>query len=891
MAIDGGQQQQSNNSTSVQSQHPQANGAYNNNNHHDNNTVPPVSSLFPAMRFSWEIKSVDAVFTNGSIGSSVGLGATKLTDLSKEAMLQAIIDQDMRFLSDDSNKTLLSEKKFSKECVRMCVQHTHNLELIKDFLGFFLVANDETRKNVTCLIKEAISSSIKIKDEMLVIGLLEFLQTDKKIKTLTDTTELTEDAVHAATVEQNSDILTAILKWSQNSKTKKFTHKSKTYAGAQSGPKINLSSIIHAAKRNDYERVKILYRYGYRLEQKENMTDPLKKIELFKAIASPAYIVASLENMNEVSADFFCPVKKCFEFACEASFKKSTIPEYKKEYQEIEDRCEDYAISLLEQCEDLREVEIFLQTKYSGNKDANYILAILDSRMKFVAHERFQYVLLNKFGIGQTEIDDEYDPYHTTLLVDMSLFQKLIHVLKQVPCYLLLSLYPFFYPCLYPTQSGYRGYATPWFCKEWRVPLNRGIYTAFSYIIFISLIICYVTEPPSPLVYIIELLMLIFIISYTMRDLGTAFFLWGLEGPSPNEKRFKKRYFTFWNNYNIVMDLFFMIGLIIKIIDYIFLGGHSEISILSSDGMMQGGIAFTFAIIKIIKIGIASKYFGPIILSINAMMKDVMMFLITFFVIMLAFSCGVSYMFNYLQNQENKSSAEGSSTHGVFTYFFWVLLQPFRGNPNYDTVANLPYDSKCLAGLTTGQDEINIKSISKCRMETMYDTACMNNKMNATSQVSRDDLLDCVISRRQGSENLQTAVVPMWVVYQFLVSVVLLRILIVMMTITYKKIYDNLDTQWKYARLYLAIQFFDPDSLLPPPFTFLTLIMYLIRAIAKSKCLENNKNSSTHKRYKLCAATHLDIEYRSLIFSFIDNVKPSPDKAKGKFKTLDLIDN
>ena len=25
---------------------------------------------------------------------------------------------------------------------------------------------------------------------------------------------------------------------------------------------------------------------------------------------------------------------------------------------------------------------------------------------------------------GQTEIDDEYDPYHTTLLVDMSLFQK-----------------------------------------------------------------------------------------------------------------------------------------------------------------------------------------------------------------------------------------------------------------------------------------------------------------------------------------------------------------------------------------------------------------------------------------------------------------------------------
>ena len=112
-------------------------------------------------------------------------------------------------------------------------------------------------------------------------------------------------------------------------------------------------------------------------------------------------------------------------------------------------------------------------------------------------------------------------------------------------------------------------------------------------------------------------------------------------------------------------------------------------------------------------------------------------------------------------------------------------------------MADLPYDTTCLSGIANGVDEINIKSIAKCRMETMYNTACMAKKMNDSMKVSRDDLAECIISRRQGSENLQTAVVPMWVVYQFLVSVVLLRILIVMMTITYRKIYDNLDTQWK----------------------------------------------------------------------------------------------
>ena len=56
------------------------------------------------------------------------------------------------------------------------------------------------------------------------------------------------------------------------------------------------------------------------------------------AITSPAYIVARLENVNDVSSEFFCPVKKCFEYADEACEKGKAMPEYKKEYKEIEAR-------------------------------------------------------------------------------------------------------------------------------------------------------------------------------------------------------------------------------------------------------------------------------------------------------------------------------------------------------------------------------------------------------------------------------------------------------------------------------------------------------------------------------------------------------------------------
>ena len=108
--------------------------------------------------------------------------------------------------------------------------------------------------------------------------------------------------------------------------------------GAMTGPRINSAAMLYAAKKNDYERVKILFRYGYRLERMDKITDPLKRIELFKAVTSPAYIITTLENTNDVSSDFFCPVKKCFEFACEASQKGKSMPEYKREYQEIEHR-------------------------------------------------------------------------------------------------------------------------------------------------------------------------------------------------------------------------------------------------------------------------------------------------------------------------------------------------------------------------------------------------------------------------------------------------------------------------------------------------------------------------------------------------------------------------
>ena len=91
----------------------------------------------------------------------------------------------------------------------------------------------------------------------------------------------------------------------------------------------------------------------------------------------------------------------------------------------------------------------------------------------------------------------------------------------------------------------------------------------------------------------------------------------------------------------------------------------------------------------------------------------------------------------------------------------------------------------------------NTLALQHCTCYFRIETMTAHN----LSRLSRDDMAACTLVRKTGADVIHKAVVPMWIFYQFMISVVLLRILIVMLTITYKKIYDNMDTQWKYDNI------------------------------------------------------------------------------------------
>ena len=110
------------------------------------------------------------------------------------------------------------------------------------------------------------------------------------------------------------------------------------------------------------------------------------------------------------------------------------------------------------------------------------------------------------------------------------------------------------------------------------------------------------------------------------------------------------------------------------------------------------------------------------------------------------------------------------------------LSQPFRANPDYDEVTDLPYNTTCLSNAATAGEKLDLMTINKCQMKTIYNTTCILDKMYKkvaqNVSINYNDVIDCVLARRKGASYLKTAVVPMWIFYQFLVSVVLLLSLI-----------------------------------------------------------------------------------------------------------------
>ena len=160
------------------------------------------------------------------------------------------------------------------------------------------------------------------------------------------------------------------------------------------------SCLEESSDHDQMFQVRILYAAGFRLvadNTRRVNKDYLKKIKLFKARASPVYCTVAFEQSEDVEKDD--PMKKCLEYALQAHQYANKIQDFNKDFNDIAEKCENFAITMLDKCTTKHEIQTLLQTKsYRGHHDANFNIAILDGHKELVAHEKFQQLLHKKWG-------------------------------------------------------------------------------------------------------------------------------------------------------------------------------------------------------------------------------------------------------------------------------------------------------------------------------------------------------------------------------------------------------------------------------------------------------------------------------------------------------------
>ena len=232
---------------------------------------------------------------------------------------------------------------------------------------------------------------------------------------------------------------------------------------------------------------------------------------MFKARASPVYCTVAFEQSEDSEKDD--PMKKCLEYTLQAKHYANKIQDFNKDFNDIAEKCENFAIKMLEKCTTKHEIQTLLQTKsYRGHHDANFNIAILDGHKELVAHEKFQQLLHKKWGQrDRVHYGDEIR--YNIFWSEMSKIQKAGHLLKQLPLFFLLPIL-ILISTICPVLEKNSNFHS--LIIQTHIPVNRFIYFEVSKFLFCLIIFASLVDREEVAWY--DLLAVLWIFSFILED-------------------------------------------------------------------------------------------------------------------------------------------------------------------------------------------------------------------------------------------------------------------------------------------------------------------------------------------------------------------------------------
>jgi len=647
---------------------------------------------------------------------------------------------------------------------------------------------------------------------------------------------LAETAIYVATVDKYSDVLKNILGWVAINKEEVIDIKME-----------NADPILHASLEDDKEQVRILYGAGFRLcadTTRRLNKDYLKKIKLFKARASPVYCTVAFEQSEDVEEDD--PMKKCLDYALQAKQYANKIQDFNKDFNDIAEKCENFAIKMLEKCTTKHEIQTLLQTKsYKGHHDANFNIAILDGHKELVAHEKFQQLLHKKWGQrDRVHYGDEIR--YNIFWSEMSKLQKFAHFLKQVPLFFILPLI-FLISTICPIVE--KNSFFQYFIIQTNIPVNRFIYfeiskTLFCLIIFLTLI----DDEEAAL---IDLLAVLWIVSFLLEDFRTIQRLYK-QGGVENRSKTLRRWLTFKNIYVLMNNLIFLTALILRYLAFAQnecrTGCPYEGNKMAFVGACLWAVGALMTFLRNVQTGLMWRQVGPIIISMTYMIIDVFVFLFIFVIVYISFTLVTVYVYEVYDNDRTQFF---NSHKSAFKLFWWSLIR--TGNPHFPNIREYEqtlhyYNSTCIGDLLQ-DDTVEAKLISNCAM----------GKDGMVGEF--DDDIEEGIPYITGN--------VLWAVYQFITFIVLLSVLRARMVNTYHRIFREADVQWKFFRASLWWKYLDHNTVLPPPFTLIFLLYSASRSCWKK--VQFTKDQFSAESDSLYDRKDFYKRYKRLLITLVKN--------------------
>ncbi|CAF1233142.1 unnamed protein product [Rotaria sordida] len=573
----------------------------------------------------------------------------------------------------------------------------------------------------------------------------------------------------------------------------------------------DITPVVLAAHRDNYEILKILLERGEKVTEPHdvrcdcancivyNKEDSLRhsrsRINAYKALSSPCYISLSSRD----------PIMTAFDLNRELKRLSRIENEFKQEYEQLAQQCQEYSAALLAETRSSKELEIILnydsenppvlsETPEKMNL-SRLKLAIRYKQKKFVSHAHCQQLLASLWYEGLPG----FRRRHSVIKILITTLVGLLFPVLSI-AYLLM-----------PRSS---------IGRIMRQPFIKFICHSVSYIFFLILlfvvslridfakVLSGIEEetnerrgpPPNP----VEIAIMFYVAGFIWAEIKQLY-----------QEGLHQYMADTWNLLDWVTNCLYVAAIVLRVMAYIKVnqeerdlqnksisvhGSHNSSGVhtpnhpnltadpvsistghnvrrrdwnawdptLISEGIFAA--ANIFSSLKLVYIFTINPHLGPLQISLGRMVHDILKFSVLILLVAFAFACGLNQLFWYYARMK-KSECEldagfdeycAKDIHKHFSNLFESLQTLFWG--------------------TFGLIDLQTFQIYKKHTFTMFIGLLMYG------------------------------------VYSSIMIIVLLNMLIAMMSNSYQYIANSTETEWKFARAKLWISYFEDGCTLPPPF-------------------------------------------------------------------------